>query len=281
MALCSALSIGSIPARNKEDNIMTKGNNDWGERRTLLAAVMLVLVVVLIAILTAPMISDVELRKVLYNGAVNLFFIGLLGGLLKILLDDVAAAKRNREDAATFVSNVLSDLKSVYDRVARAKILIPAYKSLETYAEEMRETIEAQVQLRNVTRALEKRAAGIDEEARIRIFSYVRKMETYLAILTTEFRDYYKKLSDKQQGYEVPTEMIGTDSLNFPWNLKDLSDFVEEAKAYKEDFEEPLDEASELLRNELARILGSKSNKRSHIEKQSNKSMKRTIKRPW
>jgi hypothetical protein len=64
--------------------------------------------------------------------------------------------------------------------------------------------------------------------------------------------------------------MIGTDLLNFSWNLKDLSDFVEEAKAYKKDFEEPLDQASGLLRNELARILGSKSTKHSHIGKQPN-----------
>jgi hypothetical protein len=56
--------------------------------------------------------------------------------MLKVLLDDVVAAKRQREDAAAFVMNVLSDLKSVYDRVARARILIPAHKSVKTYGEE-------------------------------------------------------------------------------------------------------------------------------------------------
>jgi hypothetical protein len=75
---------------------MTKNTNDWGERRILLAAVMLVLVAVLIAILGTSLISDMEFRKVIYNDAVNLFFVGLLGGLLKVLLDDVAALGESR-----------------------------------------------------------------------------------------------------------------------------------------------------------------------------------------
>ena len=133
-----------------------KGPKDWGQRRTLLAAVLLVMIPSLIAIFVAPFVPD-ELRKALYAGAVTLFFAGLLGGMLKVLLDDVAAAKRKREDAATFVINVLADLKSVYDRVARARVLIPAHKSVKTYGEEMRGLIEARVQLRNVTRALEQR----------------------------------------------------------------------------------------------------------------------------
>jgi hypothetical protein len=36
-----------------------------------------------------------------------------------------------------------------------------------------------------------------------------------------------------------------------------LADFIGEGRAYKSGFEEPLDDASELLRNEHARILRS------------------------
>jgi hypothetical protein len=254
---------------------MTKSSKDWGQRRILLAAVTLVLVPALIAILLAQFVHDVELRKSLYTGAFTLVFAGLLGGLVKVLLDEAVAAKRKREDAATFVSNVLADLKSVYDRVARARILIPAHQSVKTYGEEMRDLIEARVQLRNVTRALERRTEGIDEEACGEITRRVRQMEAYLATLTTEFRDNYKTLSDQQRGYEERTEAMlkgfaqsqGTDTPpnlpRFVWDslaqLKNLSDFIGEAKAYKEEFEDPLDDASGWLRKELARILGSES----------------------
>jgi hypothetical protein len=260
---------------------VAKMSTDWGKRRTLLAAVLLVVIPSLAAILVAPIVHDAEFRKSLYAGAVTLFFAGLLGGMVKVLLDEVAAAKRKREDAGTFVVNVLADLKSVYDRVARARILIPAHKSVKTYGEEMRDLIEARVQLRNVTRALERRAEGIDEKSRDEITCRIHQMETYLETLTSEFRDNYKELSDKQRGYEERTEVIlkrfaeaegiedPPDLPRFVWDsiarLEKLSDFVGEAIAYKTHFEIPLDDASELLRNELARILSNESRVRAPV----------------
>jgi hypothetical protein len=97
-------------------------------------------------------------------------------------------------------------------------------------------------------------------------------MEAYLDTLTREFRDNYKPLSDKQRSYEERTKVAlkrfaegegGEDAPQFPafvWSslvlLEGLSDFVGEAKSYRAHFETPLDDASELLRDELARILG-------------------------
>ena len=227
------------------------------------------------AFLVAPHIRDAELRKLIYTGAVTLVVGGFFGGMLKVLLDEAVAAKRRREDAAGFVINVLADLKSVYDRVARSRILIPAHKSVKTYGEEMRDMIEAQVQLRNVTRALERRAEGLDDEVRKEVTRRVNQMEKFLETLTLEFRDQYKALSDKQRGYEARAEATlkrfaeaDTDGEppelpRFVWNsisrLDQLSDFIGEGHSYKTLFETPLDDASERLRNELARILRSAS----------------------
>ncbi|TAX63334.1 hypothetical protein ELI00_37430 [Rhizobium ruizarguesonis] len=192
--------------------------------------------------------------------------------MLKVLLDDVATVKRKREDAATFVTNVLADLKTVYDRVARARVLIPAHKSVVTYGDEMRNLIEARVQLRNVTRALERRAEGMNDNTREAIIQLVGQMEKYIEALTCEFRDNYKPLSDKQRCYEERTKVMlkhfaesqGGDVFptfpGFVWDsiarLERLSDFIGEADEYKAHFETPLDNASESLRNELARIIG-------------------------
>ncbi len=168
---------------------------------------MLVFVPSVIALLLASTLQDVELRKSLYTGAVTLVFAGLLGGMLKILLDDVVATKRKREDDATFVTNVLADLKSVYDRVARARILIPAHKSVKTYGDEMRDLIEAQVQLRNVTRALERRTQGIKARAREGNYSARASDGDVLARLKEEFGENYKPLSDRQRGF-LPTSLV-------------------------------------------------------------------------
>lgn len=246
--------------------------NQWLRRRPLLAALLWTLIPSGLALSAAPLITDTELRKVVYVGAATLFFGGFLGGMLKVLLDEVVAAKRRREDAAGFVTNVLADLKSVYDRVARAKILIPAHKSAKRYGEEMLELIEARVQLRNVTRALERRSEGVDERTRKEVTDRVKEMEKYLETLTSEFRDNYKPLSDKQRGYEARAESMvkafaeaktESEPPELPgvvWNsissLPVLSDFTGEGNSYKANFEDPLDKSSELLRTELARIVG-------------------------
>ena len=246
--------------------------SQWLRSRPLLAALLWTLIPSAIALLVSPLIADTELRKVVYVGAATLLFGGFLGGMLKVLLDEVVAAKRRREDAAGFVTNVLADLKSVYDRVARAKILIPAHKSAKRYGEEMLGLIEARVQLRNVTRALERRAEGVDPTARKEVSLRVKQMEKYLETLTSEFRDNYKPLSDKQRGYEARAESMvkafaelksESEPPELPavvWNsistLPVLSDFIGEGNSYKAKFEDPLDDSSELLRTELARIVG-------------------------
>jgi len=51
-------------------------------------------------------------------------------------------------------------------------------------------------------RALERRAEGIDEGTRVAITDLIRQMEAYLETLTSEFRDNYKKLSDRQRANE-------------------------------------------------------------------------------
>lgn len=246
---------------------------DWGG--TFIAAAVLVIVTLLTVIFVAPLVSDTGLRTALYTGAVTLFFVGLLGGMLKVLLDDVATVKRKREDAGTFVTNVLADLKTVYDRVARARVLIPAHKSVATYGDEMRSLIEARVQLRNVTRALERRAEGMNDNTREEIIRLVSQMEKYIETLTCEFRDNYKPLSDKQRFYEERSKAmlkhfaesedgdVVPTLPGFVWDsiarLKQLSDFIGEANEYKANFEIPLDNASESLRSELARIVGRRS----------------------
>jgi hypothetical protein len=240
--------------------------------RTLIAAFLWAFIPACASVVLGSFIPDVELKKVVYTGAGALFFGGFFSALVKVHLDDVVATKRRRDELAGFVSNVISDLKSAYDRVGRARILIPAHKSVKTYGDEMRAMIEARVLLRNVTRALDRRAAGVDGAVRIEVTRRVDQMETYLATLTLEFQDVYKPLSDSQRAYEERAKLVldryaKTDTADAPpalpgyvWEslrkLERLSDFIGSGETYRASFEQPLDDASELLRAELARILG-------------------------
>jgi hypothetical protein len=138
----------------------------------------------------------------------------------------------------------------------------------------MRDMIEARVQLRNVTRAFDGRAEGVDEAVRADVTRRVNHMEQYLDRLTGEFRDNYKTLSDKQRGYEKRASTVlkryaEADTIEEPpqlpgfvWgslsSLPMLADLIGKGCLYKNGFEDQLDKASELLRNEHARILRSK-----------------------
>jgi hypothetical protein len=227
-----------------------------------------------------------DVNKVLYAGAGTLVFGGLLGGALKILLDNVVAARGKRADAATFVGNILQDLKSVYDRTARTQILIAAHQSAKTYGDEMRALVDARVQLLNISRALERRADGLREESHDSVAAAVGEMATYLGRLTAEFQRDYKRVSSLQRTYEAQlteaTKRYATARLergeaaregmrpeqevpNEPWerlkNLSELKEFIGAAhdpdeSRYKQEFLDPLDAASAVLRRELAWILG-------------------------
>jgi len=69
-----------------------------------------------------------ELHKQLISASLALLFGACFGGIVKMLHDQAVAEKRQRDDAAAFVANVLADLKKVYDHDERARLLIPAHQ---------------------------------------------------------------------------------------------------------------------------------------------------------
>jgi hypothetical protein len=221
--------------------------------------------------------------------SLTLLFGALLGGVIKLLLDDVQRARERRAEQARFVAKMLDDLKSVYDRVERTRILLPAHRSALTYGKEMRDLIDARVQLLNVVRATDSETSGIGEVVHD-LRRAVRAMERYLEGLTDEFQDKYKGISDKQRIQEArvtgrlkalekdpgapdPYEEIADG--NEAWKeiterLQAVSAFMEDRGSeteaplsegqpilletphpYTKEFVDPLDLASWLLRSEL------------------------------
>src|SRR6266581_1252696 len=124
-------------------------------RSTVAWTAIIIALALLLAFGLAPRIGDADLRKALQTGAVTLLYGAVFGGFVKVLLDDLDRIRAQRAERAQFISNMLTDLKAVYDRVERARSLILAHRSALTYGNEMRDLIEARVKLLNVLRALE------------------------------------------------------------------------------------------------------------------------------
>ncbi len=226
---------------------------------------------------------DADLRKSLLAGAITLGFGTILGGFGKLLLDDFDRGRQQSAEYAQFITNVLADLKAVYDRVERARVLIPAHQSVATFGNEMRDLIEARVKLLNVSRALFQH----DKMSEVR--KQVDGMAKYLQGLIQVFQSQYKGLSMLQREHEArvdasleemkkdPKNGTGYSGPNKPWDtlsqLKEVREFLNldsignhEASAndagttyhptYKSQFLDHLDYASETLRDELRQLLG-------------------------
>lgn len=232
------------------------------------ASVVLVAASVGVALLIASHQAG-QLQETLQSAAIALVFVALIGGIVKLLLDDYQRGRERRVEQARFVTAVLSDLKSVYDRVERSRVVISAHQSAKTYGDEMRDLIDARVQLKNVARALEAGTSGISPDRERAIISAVEAMELYLAGLTNEFSSRYKGISNAQRVYEARAKRVldtGSDPMtlpdNEPWEeiqgLKELSLFIAE-RGYAARFVSHLDTASRQLREELRLLLDMKA----------------------
>jgi len=233
----------------------------------------------------AAAVATGSLEDTLLTATTALVFGAFFGGIVKLWLDDYQRARDRRDEElelaraqraeqARFTTAVLADLKSVYDRVERVRILIAAHRSALTYGNEMRDLIDAEVQLRNVIRALDQGTSGIPEGALGDLRLAVRSMETYLKSLTGEFRDEYKPIADRQRIYEAQFKRLLSDHEGEDWSaieppanrawseierLPKLREFrgletQGESADYARDFVRALDLASWILRGELRRL---------------------------
>jgi hypothetical protein len=226
--------------------------------------------------------QDAELKKALYSAVSALFYGAILAGVVKLLLDEHDRQRVRRAEQAQFIVNVLADLKSVYDQVESARIVITAHQSALTYGKEMRGLIEARVKLLNVLRALATDPRLGDRLTKVR--EYVARMADYLERVVREFENQYKGISDAQRDHEARIEGLKQRLTknhaakmpaieNTPWTkiqalpaMQDLLGLSGAGAApavaaqapglcYLQCFVASLDAASALLREELRRTL--------------------------
>lgn len=209
-----------------------------------------------------------ELSRIFVTGTVTLFFGALLGGVVSMLIADFDRRRVQRAAQLEFISNVLSDLKAVYDRIDRGRTLIAAHQSAKTYGEQMRDFIDARVKLLSIDRALrfDERGSPLGN-----VREDVEQMEVYLHSLTAEFEEYYKEISRCQSIYEGRMKKVLDNvsvkdepdlPVNTPWasieELERMRDFLsdpdqtgKDASEYRRVFLDHLDIASGKLRKAL------------------------------
>jgi hypothetical protein len=119
----------------------------------------------------------------------------LLGGVLKLAMDDQAESKRLRDDMEQRLEAVIGDMHANHDRLETARLLIAAHRSAKTYGERMRDVIDAHVVLLKIGHGpgmdvFASRPGGVER------FEWLL---AYLVALQNEYRVRYKQVSDLQR----------------------------------------------------------------------------------
>jgi hypothetical protein len=239
---------------------------------TVIGLVIWVIMLILTWGIDKPNALLVEMGK---TGA-SLSFITVIGGIIQWILKDRDLAmqrilkdrdaeKQKEKETLNFYRNVLSDFKSVYDKVEKARLLIQAHRTAKTYGEQMRELIDGVVILHNIKRALNPEFPELQEK----LNPCISAMNRFIKELLDEYRDNYKKISVLQEIDEKKkeklieeklkdsnSEIIDTDIPSRAWkqieNLNKLSAIKEEKfKEYKSKFLVHLDKASAILRMKI------------------------------
>ena len=143
------------------------------------------------------LLPSAELKKALAslaNIGLVLAFGSVLGGLVTLVFGALGKLRDDRLARHEFIRNILADLKSVFDMLETARILIDAHQSAKTYGEQMRLLPEAIMKLRNILRALRPGFRDLEEELSVPLTHCI----TFLEKLLEEYKSSYKEVSRLQ-----------------------------------------------------------------------------------
>jgi hypothetical protein len=188
----------------------------------------------------------------------------ILGGALKVMLDQYQATQLKQARDHELQERLLSDLRNIHDQAETARLMIAAHRSAKAYGEQMQRLIGCQVGLLKIKRSIDLRPTlkDVSENAEC-----LAGMIGYLRALQHEYTDNYSAVADSQR-YDTAVsqrrlqELTATDASFDPdlasshgaWDLLNdvkkfpvLDDFTRCGPKYSAQFREPLNEVAALL----------------------------------
>lgn len=196
----------------------------------------------------------------------SLSLISVIGGLVQFILKNRETEKQREKEILIFYKAILSDFKSVYDMVEKARLLIEAHRTAKTYGEQLRGLIDGVVILHNVKRGLNPGFPDLE----MALKPYINSMNQFIKGLLSEYRDNYKRISILQEIDELKKEVYEkelaksaeneTQDFDIPadaWNqikaLEKLSILIDDEKfeEYRSSFLTHLDKASAIIRTRI------------------------------
>jgi hypothetical protein len=124
----------------------------------------------------------------------------IISGGLKLLLDSYQDSKKKRDEQREVRERVLEEMRDVYLRVERARLMIKAHDSAKAYGDQMSQLIDCQATLLRVKRTLALRLD--DKNAQNNKFCFA-DIVGYLRALQKEFESDYNDITDGKNSRSV------------------------------------------------------------------------------
>lgn len=139
--------------------------------------------------------SMAEIAKMLMNLGAGV----IIGGLVKILLDDFRAENERKNKIRDIKKDILNRLRSVFDQIELSRTLIQSHKSARTYSNRIQQAVMPSViTLFDIKRSLVD-SEGMMADKKLEYFRVsIHYMIAYLTTLINEYQEKYPNISQKQ-----------------------------------------------------------------------------------
>jgi hypothetical protein len=124
----------------------------------------------------------------------------IISGALKLLLDSYQDSKKERDEQHELRERLLEEMRDVYLRVERARLMIKAHNSAKAYNHQMSQLIGCQATLLRVRRTLNLRLD--DKNAQKNKYCFA-DIIGYLRALQNEFESNYNEIADSKNSCAV------------------------------------------------------------------------------
>ena len=190
----------------------------------------------------------------------------ILSGAVKVLLDQYQEQQRRRDDDHALRERLLADLRDVYDRMERARLMVTAHKSGNTYFKHMKDLIGCEAVLLKFKRTLDVRGDSTKDVDPKSVC--VPNVLGYLRALRDEYATNYMRVAECQRyddevtrrdltklvAEDAPLESILSAASHCTWDLLQdpkhcpvLHDMIGCGKQYTGRFLRPLNTVAEQL----------------------------------
>lgn len=169
-----------------------------------LTGVVIIVAASLIALLLLAVLTNSVDGEMLWpevaRALVSILAVALIGGTVKLLLDQFVREREKRALESAFIRDSIIEAENIRGGIEQARMLIMAHRSARSYRDRMQDIIALRIRLDSLQRNVAARWVHGEHADQVKaVTSRAKEVDQYLNKLVCEYRDRYKPISDQQR----------------------------------------------------------------------------------